>query len=205
MDASIAGHGGGHGGIIEHHEETSRKLRVGIGLYVLVDVTFVASLFAAYIFLRTYNTQGMWFKGIKPPSFGGQALLTLALVLSGVLYFIGERTLRVNNQSIFRLSMLVALVLMFVTLVGEIIYLGHLPFTTTDGAFASSFIMLSAYHVFHMLIAIPIGFGLVNRALHARYRPDNTVGITVIGYYWYWTVIMGLALWLLVIVLPPQI
>lgn len=201
MDAAV----GTHDAHTAHHEETVRKLKIGIGLYVLVDVTFVASLFAAYIFLRTYNTQGLWFKDIKPPSFGVLTVLTAILVVSGVLYFFAERGLRANNQTLFRGMAVGALVLMVATMIGQIVYMTRLPFTTTDGAFASSFIMLSAYHAFHMIIAVPIGLGVVNRALHGRYTNANNVGITVIGYYWYWTVIMGAALWLLLIVLPPQI
>ena len=202
MDASAGGHTMGH---VVRHEETEHKLRVGIGLYVLVDVTFVAALFMAYIFLRAYNTQGLWFKGIQPPSVGVITVLVLILVASGACYYFSERALREDNQTLFRGLMAAAFVLMLITFVGQIIFMAHLPFTFSDGAFASSFIMLSGYHVFHMFIATMIGIGLVNRAWHARYTPANTIGITVIGYFWYWTVIMGVALWLLLIVLPPQI
>lgn len=194
-----------HGTEFVPHDETNRKLRVGIGLYVLVDVTLVASLFAAYIFLRVYNTEGMWFKGIKAPNTGLLTLLAAILVLSAIAYYLAERSLHTNNQSAFRLAIAVAFVLMVIVLIWTVWYMGHLPFTTSDGAFASAFIMLTSYHVLHMVMATLIGIGLVNRAFHGRYSSLNTVGITVIGYFWYWTMAMGVALWLLLLVQPPKI
>lgn len=194
-----------HGTEFVPHDETSRKLRVGIGLYVLVDVTLVASLFASYIFLRVYNTQGQWFTGIKAPNTGLLTVLAAILALSAVSYYLAERALHTNNQQMFRLAVVAALVLMAIALVWTVWYMGHLPFTTSDGAFASAFIMLTSYHVLHMIVATLIGIGVVNRAFHGRYSSLNTIGITVIGFFWYWTMAMGVALWLLLLVQPPRI
>ncbi len=206
MDATVSAHGHSDAHSSAHQAETERKLRIGIFLYVLIDVTFVAALFASYIWLRTYNTQNLWLPdGVHGPSSSTTLILTGLLVASGLFYFVGDRAIRGDKQGLFKASMVLSLLFMIASLVGQYWFMGHLPFVTTDGAFASSFIMLSGYHLFHMLMVSLIGLGLINRVLHSRYTSKNTVGVRVIGYYWYWAVINGVALWLLLIVLPPTL
>ncbi len=197
---------GGHAVAEAHLGESERKLRVGIPLLVAIDVTFVFALFAAYVFLRVNNTQGLWFPpGVPPPPFVPITVLSVIIAASGVCYYLGERALHADNQALFRVAMALAYLFMLVSLVGEIWYMSHLPFTTTDGAFASSFITLSGYHVAHLLAATLIGLGFVNRVFHSRYSSENTRGVRAIGYYWYWTVAYGILLWILLLVQPPQV
>jgi cytochrome c oxidase subunit 3 len=200
MDATIASHGHSE----EHGMEAGRRLRLGVLLYVLTDVVFVALLFAAYVFLRSYNTQGYFLpKGIHAPSFTQPAILMGILVVSGLSYLAAYNGLKRDNQALYKGGVVLAVVLMIVAMVGQIRFMGQLPFTTADGSFASSYIMLNGYHAFHLIIGSLLGLGLMNRALRGRYSSQNTDGVATIGYFWYWTSMLAVLLWLLWIVIPP--
>jgi hypothetical protein len=63
---------------------------------------------------------------------------------------------------------------------------------------------LSGYHVYHLLITLFLGLGITHRALRGRYSSSNMLGVTVIGYFWYWAALMPVILALLMLALPPQ-
>jgi cytochrome c oxidase subunit III len=202
MDAAISAHG--HAG--EHDIDNDRKLKIGMGFYVLVDIIFVIFLFVAYIWLRGYNTGGGWFPDkTKLPDAGTANLLTGLIIVSAVCYYVGYLGIKRGNQTVLRVGMVLALVLEIATLVGQIRYMGHLPFVTTDGSFASTFIMLSGYHVYHLLMGLFLGVGITHRALRGRYAADKLVGVVTIGYFWYWMAAMPVLMTLLMLALPPKI
>jgi heme/copper-type cytochrome/quinol oxidase subunit 3 len=82
-------------------------------------------------------------------------------------------------------------------------FMGHLPFTTSDGSFASTYILLAGYHIYHMVLGIFLGIGVTHRALRGRYSSDRTAGLSAIGYYWYWMALFPVLVTLMVQLLPP--
>lgn len=199
MDTAI----GAHEHAAAHQAEADRRLRIGILLYVITDIIFVAILFASYVFLRGYDTQGGFLpKGVKVAPAQTPTILMILLIISAISYFVAYRSLQRDNQTLYRAGVAAAVVLMLITMVGQIRYMGQLPFTATDGSYASAYIMLNGYHAFHLIIATLIGLGLLNRALRGRYSSVNTTGVMTIGYFWYWACALGLALWLLFLILP---
>lgn len=201
MSAAAAAHGHASGG----HVDDEAKVRLGMKFYVLTDVIFVVFLFTSYIWLRAYNTEGNWFpKGTGLPDANTTNVLTLLIAVSGVCFFVAYLGARANNQLLIRGGLVAALVLEIAALVGQINFMGHLPFTTVNGSFASTFIMLSGYHVYHLLIALFLGVGVTHRALRGRYSRDKMLGIVTVGYFWYWTALMPIAMWVMMLALPPQ-
>jgi hypothetical protein len=69
------------------------------------------------------------------------------------------------------MMMVVAVLLYLLDFILQVVLMAHLPFTVAAGAFASSYILLSGYHVYHLAIALFLGAGVVNRALRGRYMP----------------------------------
>jgi cytochrome c oxidase subunit 3 len=201
MSAAAAAHGHASAG----HVDDEAKVRLGMKFYVITDVIFVVFLFASYIWLRAYNTEGNWFpKGTGLPDATTTNVLTLLIAASGVCFFVAYLGARANNQLLIRGGLVAALVLEIAALVGQINFMGHLPFTTVNGSFASTFIMLSGYHVYHMLIALFLGVGVTHRALRGRYSREKMLGIVTVGYFWYWTALMPIIMWLMMMALPPQ-
>ena len=82
---------------------------------------------------------------------------------------------------------------------------GRSVFGTSDGGFASEWTLLSGYHIYHLLIGTFLGLGLVNRAWRGRYSATKNLGVTTIGYFWYWMAATPVLVWLLMTLLPPKI
>jgi heme/copper-type cytochrome/quinol oxidase subunit 3 len=206
--------------------DEDRKVRLGMLFYVLNDVILAIFLIGSYIFLRGYDTNLRWFPPgtPQPPYFQGTIIMVIA-VAGAVAYAIGEIALHRGQQMVFRWFMALALLLYFVDLAGQVWLMGRLGFTVQDGSFASSYIMLSGYHVYHMAVGVFLGIGIVNRAFRGLYEPRrslahaeseengghgpvalalrNTTGIASIGYYWFWVAIYAVAFWLLIIIQLP--
>jgi len=206
MDASLAtGHAEGHAA---SHVDDDQKVRIGMFLYVVTDILFALFLLTAYLFLRSSNTQNAWFPTGVPDLGGVQSIAlfeTIALVISGLAYLVGHLGARADNQALLRGGIVVAALAWLAALGIQYYYVGHLPIITSDGAFASSYITLSGYHMFHLLLGLPMLIGITVRSLQGRYSAARHLGITTIGYFWYWAVILGIIIWLLPILLPPHL
>lgn len=150
-----------------------RKVRLGMFFYVCNDVILAIFFLGSYIFLRGYDTNVRWFPpGTPQPPYGQDTVIMLIAVAGAVAYIIGEWALHHGLQAIFRLFMPVTLVLFLVDLVGQVWLLHRLPFTVqTGGSFATSYITLSWYHVYHMAIATFLAIGVSVRAFMGFYEP----------------------------------
>lgn len=195
-----SGHAMPHGDQVDH----DLKLRRGMLFYVLTDVLFVIFLLATYIWLRAYHAQGWFPDGLKLPDEQTVYILTGLCVLSAIFYFIGFLGIRNGNSSTLMICMAVATVLAIAALSGQIRFMGHLPFTTQDGSFACTYIMLSGYHIYHLALGTFLGIGVTHRSLRGRYSSDRTAGLTAIGYYWYWMALTPVLITLMMILLPPN-
>jgi cytochrome c oxidase subunit 3 len=184
-----------------------RKLTLGMVFYILTDVEFVIFLFISYIWERSYNTDNGWFPiaGMRTPDTNTALILTGALVLSAVFYYIGYRGALANNQVLLRLGLLIALLVTVGTLVAQMRYMGDQQFATIDGTFASSWIMLNGYHVYHLAVGIFLGLAVTIRAFRGKYSAENHVGLNIIGYFWYWMALMPVLMAILLAVFPPQL
>lgn len=197
---------GATGHAAEHLIDNDRKLRLGILFYVLTDVILVLFLFAAYIWLRAYTTDGGWFPlQERLPDQGTTNVLTLLILLSGVSFVVAYQGIKRGNQTVLRIFAALALLLLIVSLIGQIRFMGQQQFATIDGAFPSTWITISGYHVYHMLVGLIVGIGLTVRAFQGRYTAEHHVGVTVIGYFWYWMALMPVAFWILTAILPARL
>lgn len=194
-----SGHAAGHGDSVDH----DLKLRRGMLYYVLTDVIFVVFLLLTYIWLRAFHADGWFPDGTKTPDEQTVLILTGLCVLSGIFYFIGFLGIRAGNRGALTICSAIATILVIAALAGQIRFMGHLPFTTSDGSYASTYIVLSGYHIYHLLLALFLGIGVTNRAIHGRYSSANTSGLSAIGYYWYWMALTPVLVTVMMLVLPP--
>ena len=190
-----------------HPMSDERKLKLGMLFYVLTDVAFVIFLFISYIWERAYNTDNGWFNfsGMRTPDTTASLLLTLAIVLSAVAFFIAYRGIVAGNQIVLRAGLVVALALVIVTLVGQVRFMGDQQFATIDGTFASSWIMLNGYHVYHLAVGLFLGLALTIRAFRGKYSAARHVGLVTVGYFWYWMALTPVILAIIVAIFPPKI
>lgn len=160
-----------------------RKVRLGMFFYVCNDVILAVFFFGSYIFLRGYDTNMRWFPpGTPQPPYGQDTVIMLIAVAGGVAYIIGEWALHHDLQLIFRWLMVLSLVFFLVDLVGQVWLLQRLPFTVqSGGSFATAYITLSWYHVYHMVIATFLAIGVSIRAFRAFYEPRAFV-VAAVGH-----------------------
>ena len=200
IPVSASGHAAAHGDSVDH----DLKLRRGMLFYVLTDVLFVIFLLATYVWLRAIHGDGWFPQGTKLPDEQTVYILTGLCVLSAIFFFIGFMGIRAGSKTTLMICSAVATVLAIAALSGQIRFMGHLPFTTGDGSFASDYIMLSGYHVYHLLLGVFLGIGVTHRAIRGRYSSARTAGLSAIGYYWYWMALTPVIITVMMLVLPPN-
>lgn len=201
MEVSLGGatHGEGHAS----HVDDDRKVRLGMFFYVLLDVLFALFVVSAYVFLRAANVNNGWLPdGVGKIDQNMPTTLLAILVASGLFYVLGHTSVRNGNRGLATLGIVIAALLWIVALIGNIYYMGHLPFTQSDGGFASMYVFLTGYHIFHLVFGLMFVIGITIRTLQGRYTAERHLGITTIGYYWYWAMIFGVIAWLLPVMLP---
>jgi heme/copper-type cytochrome/quinol oxidase subunit 3 len=194
-----------HGQPADEQALNDRKLRFGMLFYIVTDVAFAIFLTAAYPFLRQLNTNAGWFPYHFQPDFSTSNAITIALVVSTVLFLGGLQALNAGNQQLFKWLITLAALVMLGSLYAQIQVLRNVPFAATDGSFASTYITLSYYHLYHLIIGSFLALGVMVRALHERYSADRSTGLRLIGYFWSWVAIYSVVLTLLPIVLPPNV
>jgi cytochrome c oxidase subunit 3 len=205
MDAAMTGSAPTHA--TTGHVDENRKLRLGMLFYVLTDAILVVFLLASYVWLRGYNEGGGWFpfKGMQLPDQQTSNILLGMILLSALSYFIAYRGIRAGSQTVLKVGMIVALGLLIATLVGQLRFMGAQQFSVGDGSFASMYILLSGYHVYHLTLGLFLGIGVTNRALHGLYSREKSTGLQAIGYFWYWMALTPVLVTLLVLLLPPNL
>jgi heme/copper-type cytochrome/quinol oxidase subunit 3 len=209
MDTAISSGGHSEHGAISSSEEeqlNDRKVRLGMLFIVLADVLFVVYLMVTYPWLRAYNTDQGWFPyaGMKLPDGTVSLVLVLLMVASAVFFFIGFLGIRAGNQAVLRIGMLLSLLLVLVTLVVQIMFMGQQQFAAADGGFADAWALFTGYHIYHLFWAAFLGIGITNRAFRGRYTQARHLGVITIGYFWYWAALTPVLFYLLMVILPPK-
>lgn len=202
MEVSLGGATHGESSHASHVDD-DRKVRIGMFFYVLCDVMLALFMVSAYIFLRAANVNNGWFPaGVKNiDQFMPTALLGV-LVASSLFFVLAHVSVRNGNRGLTTIGIVLATVLWIASLIGNIYYMGHLPFTQSEGGFASMYLLFLGYHIYHLIFGLMFVIGITVRTLQGRYTAERHLGFTTIGYYWYWTMIFGVIGWLLPIMLP---
>jgi len=189
----------------EHvHEEMTpqfraRRARAGVLMLIISDGLGALALLAGGGYLSALNTEGQFkVAGDFAPAFVPGLLIMIGLVLSGLAYYWWERKARKPGETGQSLFFLVALILMFVVGIGET-WLGAAlkyggPNVTID-AYQSVQLLIVWFTAVHLLLAAIIGLLLGGRILRGRIAGHEYI-TEVTGYWWYYTVIATVVLWL---------
>lgn len=183
-----------------------RKVMVGFAMYIATDVLLAIMFFIGYMWLRQYNTSGLWYPpGVQAPSSFDLLWPAVALVCSCVFYGGAQYATRIGAQFLMRILVTIAFLIVAGVMVWEIINMFHLPMTTTDGSFAAAYLLLLGYHIFHLMVAFLIGIGIVAQSMRGRFGPAHHIGLDVAGIWWYWVATYAVIFWVLYLTLPPAL
>lgn len=199
MDTSLE-HTHEHTHELEPHIKVARA-RAGVLLFIVSDVLAVLAILAAGGYLSALNTENQYRpSGDHAPAFLPGLLIAIALVLSGLFYFLWERRSRKPGESGLPLFFLVSLVLMFVAGVAETILAASLKYALPIHAYESVQLLVIWYTAIHLLLAAIIGVLLGGRILRNRLVGHEFIA-EVVGYWWYYTVVASILLWLFGVIL----
>jgi len=196
MDTSLEHAEHTHG--LEPHVVVARA-RAGVVMLVISDALSVLAIMAGGGYLSALNTENQFkVAGDFAPAFVPGLLIMIGLVLSGIAYFLWERKARRPGGKGQPVFFLLALVLMLVTGIAET-WLGAAlkyggPNVTID-AYQSVQLLIVWYTAVHLLFAAAVGILLYGRILRGRLAGREFIA-EVTGYWWYYTVIGALLLWI---------
>ncbi|HEY7417786.1 MAG TPA: hypothetical protein VH593_21565 [Ktedonobacteraceae bacterium] len=171
------------------------RARAGVLLLIVADALSVLAILAGGGYLSALNTENQFkVSGDHPPAFLPGLLLAILLVLSGIAFYVWERRARKDGQTGPAAFLVLALIFMIVATVGQTwigVLLGHsAPFH----AYESLLVILTWFSAVHLFLAAIIGLLLIGRVMNGRLVGHGYIA-EVVGYWWYYTVIASLLMW----------
>ena len=180
---------------LEPHVKVARA-RAGVLMLVVSDALSVLAILAAGGYLSALNTEGQFkIAGDFAPPFVPGLLVMIGLVLSGLAYFGWERRARRPGETGQPFFFLLALVLMLAAGVVETWLGAALRYGIPIHAYESMLLLITWFTAIHLLLTAIIGFLLGGRILRGRLAGHEFIP-EVVGYWWYYTVVASILLWL---------
>ncbi len=180
---------------LEPHIKVARA-RAGVLMLIVSDALSVLAILAAGGYLSALNTEGQYkVAGDFAPPFVPGLLVMIGLVLSGLLYFWWERRARKPGETGQTLFFLLAWVLMLVAGVAETWIGAALRYGIPIHAYESVLLLITWFTAVHLLLTAIVGLLLGGRILRGRLAGLEFIP-EVVGYWWYYTVVASVLLWL---------
>lgn len=186
---------------LEHVYELEPRIKVararaGVLLLIISDALAVVAIMAGAQYLRALNTEGQYnIAGDYAPSFVAGLLVMIGLLLSGLAFYLWDRRASKPGETGQTLFILLALLLMLVAAVGEIWIGATLRYGVPIQAYESVHLLITWFTAVHLVLAFIIGILLGGRILRGRVAGHEFVA-EVTGYWWYYTVVASILLWL---------
>ena len=199
MSSTVAPHAQSHG--LEPHIRVARARSMVI-LFIISDFLSVSGILAGAAYLRVLNTENQFrIAGDHPPALLPGLLVAIVLVLSGLVYYWWARRAPRFGETGPSAFFMLALLFMVLALVGQIWVNLSLGYTTTPFDAYESVLMLITWFTFvHFLLAVIIGILMLGRILRGRLAGFGFMA-EVAGYWWYYTILSSLLLWVVSLVL----
>jgi len=172
------------------------RARVGVLLLIISDALAVVAIMVGAQYLLALNTEGQYrIAGDYAPPFVAGLLIMIGLLLSGLAYYLWERRASKPGETGQTPFILLALLLMLVAAVGEIWIGATLSYGVPIQAYESVHFLITWFTAVHLVLAFIIGILLGGRILRGRLAGHEFV-VEVSGYWWYYTVVASILLWL---------
>jgi len=186
---------------LEHVYELEPQVKVararsGVLLLIISDALFVVAIMAGSQYLRALNTEGQYrIAGDYAPSFVAGLLVMIGLLLSGLAFYLWDRRASKAGETGQSLFFLLSLLIMLAAAVGETWIGATLRYGVPIQAYESVHLLITWFTAVHLWLAAIIGILLGGRILRGRVTGHEFVA-EVTGYWWYYTVVASILLWL---------
>jgi len=187
---------------LEHVYELEPRIKVararaGVLLLIISDALAVIAVMAGSQYLRALNTEGQYkVAGDYAPSFVAGLLVMIGLLLSGVAFYLWDRKASKAGETGQSLFLLLSLLIMLVAAVGETWIGATLRYGVPIQAYESAHLLITWFTAIHLWLAVIIGILLGGRILRGRVAGGHEFVAEVTGYWWYYTVVASILLWL---------
>jgi hypothetical protein len=186
---------------LEHEHELEPHIKVarakaGVVMLIISDALSVLAILAGGGYLRALNTEGQYkIAGDFAPAFVPGLLIVVGLVLSGISFYLWERRARKDGKTGQAFFFLLALVLMLAAGVAETWVGAALRYGIPISAYESVQLLVTWFTAVHLLLAAFVGILVGGRILRGRLTGHEFI-VEVTGYWWYYTVVASVLLWL---------
>ena len=172
------------------------RARAGVLLLIISDALAVIAIIAGSQYLRALNTEGQYkIAGDYAPPFAAGLLIMIGLLLSGLAYYLWDRRASKPGETGQTPFFLLALLLVLAAAVGETWIGATLRYGVPIQAYESVHFLITWFTAVHLVLAFIIGILLGGRILRGRVAGHEFV-VEVTGYWWYYTVVASILLWL---------
>lgn len=189
---------GGH-----HTPEVQRGIKMGFGLFLVSEVMFFFSFFWALFYLAVHPSSNylgtFWSKHIYNETIQANHIPlynTCALLLSSVTLTFAHYGLMKDREWLVVEGLLVTLILGAVFLYYQRLEYQTSKFDISDGAFGSSFYLLTGFHGVHVVIGWIFLFFQLIRYEISHFTPEDFMGFELAIWYWHFVDIIWLAVFI---------
>jgi len=187
----------------DHTAIVQRGIRMGIAFFITSEVLLFFSLFWGYIHRSLsvlVSSGGIWpFRGLSSLEAFQLPILNTAILLSrGVSITLAHHSLILGhtNLTVLGLSVTIILGLYFIGIQG-LEYMSC-SFSLSDGAFGSSFFMVTSAHGMHVIVGCGMLIVSLLRQLLAHFVQVHHFGFEAGAWYWHFVDVVWLILFLLI-------
>jgi heme/copper-type cytochrome/quinol oxidase subunit 3 len=171
---------------VEAAEDFGTRWMTGAIFLMVADASFVVALSFGYLYLWAVDTEHA-FHPVK----SGTASLWWPWAITAVMFLsLGAYRYGMGEHRPVRFGFIpggvAAVVLMGVALVLNLVQMATFPFSVADNAYASAVTVLAGANVFHLLITLFLGIGIVNRVRRRLTHGRRDWHLRIVGVWWAW-------------------
>jgi heme/copper-type cytochrome/quinol oxidase subunit 3 len=176
----------------EEPEDFGARWRTGAILMMVADASFVVALSFAFLYLRGIDTQTSFHPGdTGVASLWWPWIVTAVMIASSVAYRFGLEAHEPGRRHFLNAGV-VGVVGMALALVLNIIEMYQFPFHVIDNAYSSAVWVIAAGNVFHLLITVFLGLGIVIRVQRRVTRGARDWHVRIVGIWYSWVCVAAL-------------
>ncbi|MGZ4776847.1 MAG: hypothetical protein ACXVYW_16220 [Oryzihumus sp.] len=170
----------------EAAEDFGSRWMTGAVLLIVADASFVVALSFTYLYLWSVNTE----HAFHPPKAATASLWWPWAITACMFVGLGAYRYALSEHRPARHGFLTGglfgVAAMVVALVLNIVQMSTFPFTVQENAYSSAVFVIAAGNVFHLLITVFTGIGVLNRVRHRLTLGRRDWHLRIVGVWWAW-------------------
>lgn len=172
------------------------------GMLALIgaEAALFAYLIFSYFYLQSQHAQPWPPSGLPPLRYS--AATTLALLISVGTMWWAEHSVRVGRKPLLNVGLVITLLLGVLYVILQFLDWRSEPFLVNSNAYSSLFFAITAFHMLHAIVGELILIAVIVWSLLGYISPQRYNAISVAAMYWYFIVLVWIAVFITLYILP---